>query len=70
MTEQEIKDGAPSGATHIDKSGDYWKIVGYKEAYFYDTLFNEWVRYAFFNECVRYAFDHNEYIKLGYIKPL
>ena len=61
MTEQEIKDRAPSGATHIDKSGDYWKIVGYKEAYFYDTLFNEWLRYAF---------DHNEYIKLGYIKPL
>ena len=61
MTEQEIKDGAPSGATHIDKSGDYWKIVGDKEAYFYDTLCNEWIRYAF---------DHNKNIKSGYIKPL
>ena len=24
MTEQEIKDGAPSGATHIDHIGRYW----------------------------------------------
>ena len=61
MTEQEIEDRAPSGANHIDKSGDYWNIAGDKEAYFYDTLFNEWVRYAF---------DHNKGVKSGYIKPL
>ena len=58
---KKIVNGTPSGANHIDKSGDYWKIVGDKEAYFYGTLYNEWVRYDF---------DHNEDIKSGYIKPL
>ena len=58
MTKEEAK---KMGATHIDNSGDYWKIVSDKESYFYDTLLNNWLRYAF---------DHNEDIKSGCIKPL
>lgn len=48
MIKELFQDGAPSGATHIDKVGDYWKVVSDDESYFirldYD---NKWVRYIF-----------------------
>ena len=61
MTEQEIRDNKPDGATHYDSAGDYWKIVSDTVSYFYCSMANKWIRYAF---------DHNEGIADGYIKPL
>ena len=48
MTKDQIQTNKPDGATHIDKVGDYWKVVSDDESYFirldYD---NKWVRYIF-----------------------
>lgn len=59
MNIDEIKKNAPDGATHYDKSGDYWKING-DIAYF--TCVNSWVRYAFNDVQMK--------ISRGYIIPL
>ena len=48
MTPQQIKANAPEGATHIDKAGDYWKVVSDDESYFIRLdCDNKWVRYIF-----------------------
>lgn len=48
MAEQEIKTEAPDGANHIDKDGDYWKVVSDEESYFIHPAYdNKWVRYIF-----------------------
>ena len=60
MTEQEIKDNTPEGATHIDGYGDYWRVSSSDVAHFF--MNGKWFRYAFR--------DHEHYIKIGQIKPL
>lgn len=60
MTPQQIKANAPEGATHYDKSGDYWKVVSNYESYFTANRI-DWIRYAF--PC-------NVDIKNGFIKPI
>lgn len=50
----------PEGATHIDKHGDYWKVVNKNEAHF---MFNgRWIRYAFT--------DHMHHVSIGDIVKL
>lgn len=61
MTIEEIRESAPKGATHIDKSGDYWIVKSDDESYFQDGGNGEWFRYAF---------PVNVDIENGYIKPL
>jgi hypothetical protein len=60
MTPQQIKENAPQGATHYDKSGDYWKVISNHESYFTEDGI-EWTRYLF--PC-------DVDIKNGDIKPL
>ena len=56
----DIRSKAPEGATHYDKSGDYWKVISNYESYFTaDGV--KWIKYAF--PC-------NIDIKNGFIKPL
>lgn len=59
MTIEEIRKGAPEGATHYDDSGDYWRVIDDLDSYFTDG--DKWVRHAF--PCY---VD----IKNGFIKPL
>lgn len=48
MTEIQIQANKPDGATHIDKHGDYWKVISDDEAYFIEPSYdNKWVRYIF-----------------------
>lgn len=56
----DIRKQAPEGATHYDKSGDYWKVISNYESYF--TA--DGVRW------IKYAFPCNVDIKNGFIKPL
>jgi hypothetical protein len=56
----DIKSKAPQGATHYDKSGDYWKVICDCESYFTEDGV-KWIKYAF--PC-------DVDIKNGFIKPL
>ena len=60
MTIDEIRKNAPVGATHYDKSGDYWKVISNHESYFTEDGI-KWIRYSFHCDVD---------IKNGYIKPL
>ena len=59
MTNQEAKD---KGFTHIDKSGDYWKVDGNVAHFTLGSNYEKLWRYAFT--------DIQYHIEKGDIKPL
>lgn len=62
MIKELFQDGAPSGATHIDKEGDYWKVVSDDEAYFMEP--------SYANKLVRYIFKTSRAFRKHNLQPL